>query len=73
MSKTLRNAFLNRVLKGGACIFALFAGAVIFYSTTAESKVCFLPGGLCPGELNSGSYATYRVFGTRKNISYQML
>ena len=55
MSKTLRNAFLNRVLKGGACIFALFAGAVIFYSTTAESKVCFLPGGLCPGELNSGS------------------
>ena len=46
---------INRLWKNGIKCLCLLISAAFVYSSSAQAKVCFLPGGKCPGDASPSS------------------
>ena len=50
MVKKVRWSSVSNFLSGGGKLLYLLVLAIFIYSTSAQARVCFLPGGICPGD-----------------------
>ena len=50
MVNKVRWSSVSKFLRRGGKVLCLLVLAAFIYSTTTQARVCFLPGGLCPGD-----------------------
>ncbi|MBQ4399695.1 MAG: hypothetical protein II830_00210, partial [Alphaproteobacteria bacterium] len=50
MVKKVQWSYISNFLSRGGKLLYLLVLAIFIYSTSVQARVCFLPGGLCPGD-----------------------